>query len=401
MKKILIIEDDQIVSSIYRNKFTNEGYQVETALDGEAGLQLASEFRPEVIVLDLMLPKMTGTDLMKNLRADPNLKDIPIIVFSNTYLTNMVQEAWKAGATKCLSKANCTPRQLIDVIRSVTGETGPSATASATPSPSLPPQVPKPAQPPRPPSGQSDAEFIATLRKTFIESFPATLAAMRAAHQGMVKADNETVRLKHTADLYRLVHSMTGSAGISDMPAIALMCDALEALLKELNEKPQNINVSTLRTVATAIDFLAFLFQRAASMGRQEMPPAHVLIVDDEAISRRAVVQAIEKARFKSTDVEDPNKAYDLLTQNRYDLVFLDVDMPGMNGFELCTKLRTLPAYKKTPVIFVTSLTDFESRASSMMSGGNDFIGKPFLFMELAVKAIVYVLRSKLEPAPK
>ena len=79
--------------------------------------------------------------------------------------------------------------------------------------------------------------------------------------------------------------------------------------------------------------------------------------------------------------------------------MFLDVDMPGMSGFELCTKLRDLPGYKQTPVVFVTSLTDFESRTNSTMSGGNDFIAKPFLFMELAVKALIYVFRSRLSPA--
>lgn len=402
MKRILIIEDDPIVANIYRNKFTNEGYQVETASDGEAGLQLAIQFQPDVIVLDLMLPKVTGTDLMKSIRAHEKLKDVPIIVFSNTYLTNMVQEAWKAGATKCLSKANCTPRQLIDVIRSVTGETGSSATAIA---PSgyprlVPAQTPKPASQPTapPPAGESDADFLAGLRKTFFQSFPSALTAMRASHQGMVKADNDATRLNHATELYKLVHTLTGNAGVSGMPIIALMSDSLEALLKELAEKPQSINVSTFRTVASAIDFLAFLFERSSRSARQDVPSASILVVDDEDISRRAVVHAVQKTKFKCTDVEDPNKAFDLLALNRYDLVFLDVDMPGMNGFELCTKLRTLPAYKKTPVIFVTSLTDFESRASSMMSGGNDFIGKPFLFMELAVKAIVFVLKAKLAP---
>jgi DNA-binding response OmpR family regulator len=58
-----------------------------------------------------------------------------------------------------------------------------------------------------------------------------------------------------------------------------------------------------------------------------------------------------------------------------------------------------MPSYKKTPVVFITSLTDFESRANSSMSGGNDFIAKPFLFIELAVKAIIYVLRAQLLPA--
>jgi DNA-binding response OmpR family regulator len=66
-----------------------------------------------------------------------------------------------------------------------------------------------------------------------------------------------------------------------------------------------------------------------------------------------------------------------------------------MNGFELCTKIRTLKAHKKTPVIFVTSLTDFESRANSTMSGGSDLIAKPFVFMELAVKALIYILRAR------
>ena len=108
---------------------------------------------------------------------------------------------------------------------------------------------------------------------------------------------------------------------------------------------------------------------------------------------------ALEKAKLKSVSVEDPNAAYELLLDKKFDLVFLDVDMPGMNGFELCTKLRALPIYKTVPVVFVTSLTDFESRANSMMSGGNDFIAKPFLFIELAVKALIYVLRGKLGSA--
>jgi DNA-binding response OmpR family regulator len=67
--------------------------------------------------------------------------------------------------------------------------------------------------------------------------------------------------------------------------------------------------------------------------------------------------------------------------------------MPGLNGFELCAELRKLPTNKSTPVIFVTSLTKFEIRAQSSLSGGNDLIAKPFLMMELAVKALTYLLK--------
>jgi PleD family two-component response regulator len=222
---------------------------------------------------------------------------------------------------------------------------------------------------------------------------------LRTQLQGLIKAEQEASRLKLLHELYRRIHALTGNAGVAGMPQIARMSDALEALLKELHEKPKHINASTLRTVASAIDSLAILFEHRGPVERPEHQPPTVLVVDDEAISRRAVVYALDKAKLKSVDVEDPAAAYELLTENRFDLVILDVDMPGMNGFELCSKLRQLPLHKKTPVVFVTALTDFESRTSSTMSGGSDFIGKPFLFIELAVKALVYVLRGRHQAA--
>jgi len=67
-----------------------------------------------------------------------------------------------------------------------------------------------------------------------------------------------------------------------------------------------------------------------------------------------------------------------------------------MDGFELCTKIRCLPANNPTSIIFVTSLTDFKSRAKSSLSGGSDLIAKPFMFIELTVKALTHVLRNRL-----
>jgi DNA-binding response OmpR family regulator len=406
MKKILLIEDDQIVANIYRNKLSVEGYHVEVALDGEIGLELVKSYKPDAVILDLMLPKITGVDLMRQIRAEKEFEKTPVIVFSNTYLTNMVQEAWKAGATKCLSKANCTPRQVIDVVKNTIGAgavTPPvgksSVTATAVAAKST--KSGNTAATNTASTGDVDAEFTADLRRTFIESLPSTLTTLRALLKGLIKADSEMARLKQVHELYRRIHALTGNAGLAGLQHISQMADAIEALLKELYEKPSNITASTLRTVANSIDFLGYLFEHGTLPDKQDIAPANILVVDDEAISRRAVVYALEKAKLKSVTVEDTAVALNLLSENAFDLVFLDVDMPGMNGFELCTKLRALPSHKKTPVVFVTSLTDFESRTNSTMSGGNDFIAKPFLFIELAVKALVYVLRSKVEPPKK
>ncbi len=94
-----------------------------------------------------------------------------------------------------------------------------------------------------------------------------------------------------------------------------------------------------------------------------------------------------------------PDEALKLLEEQPFDLIFLDVEMPGMNGFEVCKRLRNMPRHGKTPVIFVTALNGFESRAKSSLSGGDDFIGKPFSYIELAVKGLIYVLRGTLGDA--
>src|ERR1022692_1568978 len=396
MKKIAIIEDDLVVANIYRNKLAVDGFQVELASDGEAGLELLKNFRADIILLDLMLPKMSGVELLKKIRLQFGHEQTPIIVFSSTYLTNVVQEAWKAGATKCLSKASCTPKQIIEVVRGALGLPPSSHTGDTqiVVAPSAKTTFSKR----DPVTGGLDTLFLNEIQKTFVESLPGTLSSFRALLQCIIKTEDEASRLSYICDLCRRVHALTGNAGLAGAAQIAQLSDALEVLLRELYEKPDNINASTLRTVAAGVDLLGVLFDRAGLPART-YPPANILVVDDDPISLRAVTFALEKAKLKSLGLQDPLAALGLLENRKFDLIFLDVDMPDMNGFELCSNLRTGQINKRTPVVFVTNLNDFENRANSTMSGGNDFIGKPFMFIELAVKALAHVLRGQLELA--
>jgi CheY-like chemotaxis protein len=392
MKKILLIEDDQIVANVYRNKLNVAGYQTETAPDGETGLRLLRTLKPNMVILDLMLPGISGVEVIKEIRKDEQFGKIPTVVFSNTYLTNLIQEAWRAGANKCLSKSSCNPKDVIDIVRGLIGESDSLVAPLAGSSNGAAKQAKN--------GSANDQEFQADLRSTFINHLPATLYSLRTAMQGLVKADSELGRLKQIYELYRLVHALSGNAAVAGLVQIAHMSSAFEALLKEVYEKPKNINHSSVRTIASTVDFLGILFERTTLPDKQEVPPSKILVVDDEAISRRAIVYALEKARLKSINVEDSAQAFQLMSENDFDLIFLDVDMPGMSGFELCAKLRQLPHHKKTPVVFVTSLSDFDSRTHSTMAGGNDFISKPFLFIELTVKALTYVMRRRLMPQP-
>ena len=89
-----------------------------------------------------------------------------------------------------------------------------------------------------------------------------------------------------------------------------------------------------------------------------------------------------------------------------YDVIFLDVQLPGMDGFELCEKIRETGSNRNTPVVFVTGQSDFDARAKSALSGGNDLMGKPFLTFEITVKALTLALKGRLQkhvqkPLPK
>jgi DNA-binding response OmpR family regulator len=398
MKRMLIVEDDQLVGSIYRHKFQSEGFEVEVASDGEAGWLAVRKMRPDVIILDLMLPKLNGVEVLKRIRASSEFQALPVIVLSNAYLSNLIQEAWRAGADHCLVKANCTPKQLLEVVQKTLGAPG---TSPATEFRRMRlPQRATIGNSPETATGQTDTARLRDLRREFMESGLETLGQLRGLLQTFVKSESDTERMPNLFSLYRRVHSVTSNAAVAGLNSISRMSSAIEALIKELYEKPKNITPSTLRTLAHSVDFLAVLFELRGEVSRESEAPPNILVVDDDAISRRAVILALEKAQLKCVSVDDPETALRMLGQDQFDLIFLDVEMPEMSGFDLCTRLRGLPQNRETPVVFVTGQTDFESRARSTLSGGNDLIAKPFLFIELAVKALTYVLQRRLRLPP-
>src|SRR2546421_4458640 len=256
MKKMLIIEDDKIVGNIYRRKFQTEGFQVELAPDGEAGLTAVKQFKPDMVILDLMLPKLSGIEVLKQLRAEETTRSLPVIVLSNAYLSSAVQEAWKAGANHCMIKASCTPKQLIDMVNKLGAETTrtpalPGPDAGAAPAPDSHPAS----------ISEEERAFQAELRQKFLSTGAEHIAQLRGLLQAFVKSEGDADRIPRLFALYRRVHSLTSNSAVAGLAGVAKMSSALEALLKELYEKPKNLNASALRTVAHTIDFLALLLE--------------------------------------------------------------------------------------------------------------------------------------------
>ena len=118
MNKILVIEDNAIAASLYRSALSQAGYQVDVATDGEAGLAAIDKIHPDLVLLDLMLPKVEGLEVLRQIRSNPALNSMPVMVTSNAYTNARMDELWKAGATQILTKAKVSPKELARVVTS-------------------------------------------------------------------------------------------------------------------------------------------------------------------------------------------------------------------------------------------------------------------------------------------
>ena len=116
MKKILFIEDESALQKTFGDILKNKGYEVIKALDGESGLRSAKEERPDLILLDLILPRMDGFNVLKGLKASEETKNIPVIILTNLEETEDIQKALELGATTYLVKSSYTLEEVVKKI---------------------------------------------------------------------------------------------------------------------------------------------------------------------------------------------------------------------------------------------------------------------------------------------
>lgn len=382
MSKILLVDDDAFIVEAYSQKLRHAGFEVESANDGMTAVKMLPGLKPDLIVLDLMLPRFSGFELLNYMQTRPDLKGIRVVVLSNFYLGDPERQAAASDADATLMKSSCTPDQLVETINQLLyGAQGPPPAPAPVPVNAL---------------REVDPETKVGNRQDFLKNAPVTLATLRQLNDAFIQSEPGQTRAFRLLNFYRKVHFMTAMAGLLGFEAIARMASVLEALLLKLHEEPDHVSPSALQTIAYSLDFFRLLFAHADGPSATTKLQTRVLVVDDDPLSGRAVAAALRNARLDASHTQDPTGALTRLQQAPFELIVLDVEMPGMDGFTLCKKVRALPAYQKVPIIFVTSHNDFESRIHSVLSGGDDLISKPIFPIELAVKAVTHLLRRQL-----
>ena len=113
MSKVLIVEDDPLAARMYQKALSLEGFEVESAIDGEQGVQKAKEFKPDIIYCDVMMPRVSGIELLEQLKQDPAIADIPVIMLTNLSGKHDAELALKKGATSYLVKSENKPTDIV------------------------------------------------------------------------------------------------------------------------------------------------------------------------------------------------------------------------------------------------------------------------------------------------
>jgi CheY-like chemotaxis protein len=415
MKRILLVDDDPTITRIYQVGLSRRGFHVESAPDGLEAIKAIRANIPDAVVLDLMMPRLSGIEVLRLIRQEPKWASLPVVVLSNAYVDQATREAATLGAQKGLLKMGCTPALLEKVLHEVLGgkpsktdnsrllvaleeamperptttpipvETAPQGTQETSPEPASAP-LPAP-----------DPDNLERARAEFLDNAERTCADLRGLFEAVQRAPNDQAREMRLHDLYRKVHFVTAGAGIAGCRQVGQMAAAFEALLFGMLNRPGRVDPSLEHTAELIVDFFKVLFQQAGSIAAaaEVGAGATALVVDDDRLSARLAVAALRTANLHSRSVSGATDALELLERHHYDLILLDVEMPNMDGFELCRRIRQLPDYKHVPVIFVTLHSGFDSLIRSMGSGGDDLIAKPYAPMELAAKAVMHLLKRE------
>ncbi len=123
MSKILLIEDDKFLRELITQKLGREGFEVAEAVDGEEGLKKITEEKPNLVLLDLILPGIDGFEVLRRLKADQELSLIPVVILSNLGQRDDVDRGLELGAVDYLIKAHFTPSEIVEKIKATLGET--------------------------------------------------------------------------------------------------------------------------------------------------------------------------------------------------------------------------------------------------------------------------------------
>ncbi len=378
MKRILVIDDDAFTSNVFRARLQREGYDVTLAATGEDALAALERQPPNLVLLDLLLPGMSGLELLERIRKKPETMALPVVVFTNCYRPDVEESAWKAGATNLQHKGTCPPHQMIEIVR--------SALAAAGESP-----VPAAGSPP-----EDTGLSAASLNTQFKAQVGGWLEQLHSAALQMTS--NSSSGVAHgLKSMQQTLERITGGAAVAARPALARLSSALDAYCAFLGGATAVLNPAQLETLDAALDAIEEqLTSTPPPAPPSALPPTSpvVLVVDPDDAGRSLVRTALDRFGFTVITVPDPAHARALCADNTFSLMVMEAGLPATTGLELYQNLSALSApASAAPVLFTTAQAGGHPSVQEIEKAGYGVVFKPYPPVELGLRACMILPR--------
>ncbi len=246
-KKVLLVDDDLFVTTLYKTKLLDEGYEVETANSGEDALSTLETLRPNVIILDLNMPGMNGVQVLRKIRERAELKTVPVIIFSNGNVQSLLDDVSPLGVEKFFTKSQCPPSRLLTEIGNTLNAQLAEITeltetqAGTETGDSLEAQV---------------QDVLDTAGQTSLQVAAASLEPGSPARPLSASAHPDVQRVA-LAGLYRKTKPALEKALLGESESrIAILGRALKPLFEDLYDHPEHISETSVQTLLKAIQKL-------------------------------------------------------------------------------------------------------------------------------------------------
>lgn len=379
MNQVLIVEPDAAVGMAFLRAFIGAGFDAQHLSSVPRAIAALNLSRPNAVVFNSLIQNDHVRSLLQTIQSHSGDQPLPVISFTQSGAASVVQGPRFQGVTKFVTLGTNEAEDLLHEVEWILKVPKESAGSEQQ-------EVPKS------PDGSSVKNTGTSVHGNVVEAGkPLDLQQAKSISQSLLGAKNRMVRQSLLTELYQCFQSFTENTPGTYAKFIATLGETLTAFVTQLCPDPTTSSPTTFRTLLQAVNALDVLLKQPSSTQSTVDPVFNTLAVDDESEILEMVQDSLRIARLRSDGAETASKALQLAEKHRYDLIVLDIMMPDIDGFELCKKFRISRGYEQTPIIFLTGSDQFDSRIRSASSGGTDFISKPFLAKELALKALVHL----------
>lgn len=373
--RLLVVDDDAVSRRALCMALKRAFAEPDVAPDSKTALTFAAQHVYDIVFMDVEMPRMDGFEACCKIHETVLNRDTPVVFVTNHHDFPSRAKAAECGGYELIAKPILPLEMVVKALTLTLTVRMAGRSRAAVPVP----ETVASAQP-------ADAFSIVSVGELVSAAAPSSAGA--SAEE---RADTD--RLRELLESARALYTHAENAHLA---AAQRLGSALQELLQRLLDRPELSNITALGTAESALELLHEICQAKADLSLAE-PPIRILAVDDDLIARRAIASAIQMVFGKPDTAEDGEAALEMAREKTYDLVFMDILMPRMNGFITCEELHGLEPNRDTPVVFVTSLVEPATREKAELVGGAGFITKPILSKEILLTALTFVLRARLQ----